>query len=141
MAPPADGITLQPEQPEPVRRSLLWFGAFGGAAAWSVQLLSCVALGAGTCLSSGNVVPEFGGTWWALVVISGVALFVGLAATGTAARSLLRAQAARAVEPPALGSRASRARFMAFGGLLLDGVFVIGLVFNTLPLFMVPVCR
>lgn len=122
-------------------RRVLWFGAFGGAAAWGVQLLASVALGSATCVRSGGAVASFGSTWWTLAVISALALLVALASTQAAARSLSRERSARAGRGGAPPVPAGWADFVALAGLLLDGLFVVGVVASTLPLFMVSICR
>lgn len=114
-----------------VAQRTLWVAAFGAAGAWSLNLLTVVAVGSARCVSAPGPVPQFGATWRVLLVITAVALAGAVWATWVSVRSLRQAGP---------GPSAGRVRFMAFGGLLLNAVFLLGLGFSTIALFLVPVC-
>lgn len=124
MTPPDRAIT---DASGETGRAALWFGIVGAPAAWSLHLLACVAFGSATCLTPGATVPVLAGSWWILIAISGAALTIAGASVWVAARA-------------ALGARARRSRFMASAGVLLGAVFLTGVAFNVLPLFLVPIC-
>lgn len=109
----------------------LWLSAFGAAGAWSVHMLAVVATGSERCLGATGPVDRYSGTWWVLIGISAVALACGLWAMWVSVRSLERAGP---------GPTARRERFMAYGGVLLNSVFLAGIAFGILALFFVQVC-
>ncbi len=109
----------------------LWFSAFGAAAAWSFDLLAVVSAGSAYCLAPAARLRPYGPAWVLLVAITGVAwLGAGVALVSTV----------RAGRAPAHDTPSRRARFMAFGGTLLNVMFVVGLLFSTVALFLAPLC-
>ena len=136
-----------PVHPTPGRHAVsagaLWFGLFGAPAAWSMQLMVNYALTAHGCYpgSEPRATPDFGGLSTLVLVISVAALTVAAAAGGAAWRSW---RASRTEHPGdhayPLETGAGRTRFMALAGLLLSGLFLLGVVMATIPLFFVPPC-
>ena len=114
-----------------VRARTLWLAGFGGAAAWSLHLLTVVAAGSTRCVRASAPVPRFGPMWLVVLAITATALVGAAWATWRSVRNLQR---------PGLTPSAARIRFMAFGGLLLNIVFLIGLVFSAVALALVPLC-
>ena len=121
----------------------LWAGLFGGPLLWSVQLLANYAFVAHSCYptSMPRTTPTFGGVWGLALGISIVAL------VGTAAAGLVALRSWRATRDEKAGAAASlldtaegRTRFMAMTGLVLSGIFLLAVLANGLPLFMVRPC-
>jgi hypothetical protein len=108
----------------------LWFGLFGAPVVWSIQLMLNFALVAHSCFpaSEPRTTPIFGGLGFTVTLVSVVALVIALAAGTTAWRSW------RATR------REGRTRFMAIAGMLVSGLFVLGVVMNSIPLFLVSLC-
>ncbi len=121
---------------EPVGRRALWFAVFGAPAAWSAHFLVSVAVSSAACVLLPEPVTRQSRAWWTLMAFSAVALAVAGLGLWTGIRSL---RAARSVADT--GAHAARARFMALGGLILAGFFLVGLGFDVLPLFLMPICR
>jgi hypothetical protein len=121
----------------------LWFGLSGAPLLWSVQLMANYALVAHACFPSSIplATPLFGGLWTLVLVISLVAAAVSLAAGATAWRSWRSTEAERpGGHEHLLETGAGRTRFMALAGMLVSGLFLIGVIMNTIPLFLVPPC-
>lgn len=112
----------------------LWLSAFGGAAAWSAALLVVPTLGSARCLGSSPTAPvaRFGTEWWIMTLLT-CAAFVG------ACYAL--AVTVRVLRQPRSADEGERVRFMAFGGLLLNTVFIMSLGFFAAALFLAPVCQ
>jgi hypothetical protein len=127
---------------------LLWFGLFGAALAWALQLLSNYWLFSHFCYPtvSPRATPTFGGVRLVGIVVSGVLLLVAVAALLTALRTWKRTReeahrhraARQRVEAAEVGE--GRTRFMAMAGVLVSGIFVYGLVMNAMPLLFMPIC-
>jgi len=141
-----------PEHPAPsqgtVSAPLLWFGLFGGALAWALQLISNYWLFSHFCYPTvtPRATPTFDGVRVVGIVVSGVLLLVAIAALLTALRSWKRTRAeahrrrdARHREETAEVGE-GRTRFMAMAGMLVSGIFVYGLVMNAMPLLFMPIC-
>ena len=91
--------------------------------------------------SEPRATPFFGGLWTLVLVVSLAALAVAAAAGGTAWRSWRTTRAERPGGPEhLLESGAGRTRFMALAGLLLSGLFFLGVMMAAIPLFLVPPC-
>ena len=121
----------------------LWTGLFGGPLLWSVQTLANYAVVAHGCFPTAEPrsTPSFAGMWGGALAVSVVA------AAGTAAATLLALRSWRATRDEKAGRAGSlldtadgRTRFMAITGLLLSGLFLLAVLSNTLPLFMVGSC-
>jgi hypothetical protein len=132
-APAARGVTL----------AALWFGLFGAPAAWSLQLLVSYALVAHGCYprSVPLTAPLVGGVRTIALVASLAALAVGLAAGATAWRSWRAScHEHRGDHSALLEIGEGRTRFMALAGMLVAAVFLLAIVMNAVPLFLVPAC-
>lgn len=141
-----------PEHPAPrhgtVPMPLLWFGLFGAALAWALQLLGNYWLFSHFCYPtvSPRATPTFGAVRVVGIIASGVLLLVAVAALLTAIGSWRRTReeahrhrdARHREETAEVGE--GRTRFMAMAGMLVSGIFVYGLVMNALPLLFMPVC-
>ncbi len=118
----------------------LWFGLFGAPLVWSLQLLMSYALVAHACYPASEpmATPVVGGLWTLVLVAGLVALVVALAAGGTAWRSWRTTRAEHPGDEDALLEVGEgRTRFMALAGMLLSGVFLLGIILNAVPLFLV----
>jgi len=121
----------------------LWFGLFGTPLAWSLQLLASYALTAHACFPAAEPLgePADGNAWLLALIASAAAAVVAVVAGTTAWRSW---RATRNEHPGDHGTLLEvgegRARFMALAGLLLSGIFSLGIVMNALPLFLVQPC-
>jgi hypothetical protein len=109
----------------------LWLSAFGGAAAWSAALLVVPTLGSVKCAEPVSHTARFAATWWTLVMLTGAALAASCVALAVTIRVLRGTNS----EP-----HAERVRFMAFGGLLLNVVFIVSLAFFGAGLLLAPIC-
>ena len=122
-------------------RSLtLWFGVFGGAAMWSVELLVNYGIAAHACYPRSlplitPVIPWMRAIVWVVVILTA-------AVTGTAwivsvmhwrsARDRLRTATPRQED--------SRIAFMAFSGILLNALFLYLILLNGVPFLLMPSC-
>jgi hypothetical protein len=120
-------------------RWTLLFALLGGAVAWSLHLLGSYVLLAYGCTR------EWGGTRPALATISVVALLVTIA-SGLVARR--RGVIARERDRPVddawdarMGERTARVSFIMVVGLVLAIVFGLGIVYEAITVFLVPLCE
>lgn len=107
----------------------LWFGVFGGLAAWGLAVLVAYPTVAMVCGAGASTL------WFHLVRWS--ALVVALAATTVAYRSWRTAQQAVDDVPVAL---AARVRFMGLGGALLSGAGVFLLIVEDIATWVIDPC-
>jgi formate hydrogenlyase subunit 3/multisubunit Na+/H+ antiporter MnhD subunit len=110
----------------PVGALTLWFGVFGAAVAWSLQELVGYAVVARSCL------PRAAGEGPAGALGATTALSVGLLLVGAAA-GLVAYRTWRRTAP-------GRPHFMALSGVLVSGLFGLGLLANLVVLFLVSPC-
>lgn len=121
----------------------LWFGLFGTPVAWSLQLLASYALTAHACFPGAVPLarPAGADAWLIALIASAAAAVVAAVAGNTAWRSW---RATRSEHPGDHGTLLEvgegRTRFMALAGLLLSGIFFLGIVMNAVPLFLVQPC-
>lgn len=122
----------------PRPRTLL-FALLGGAVAWSLHLLIAYTLLAWACTSG------FGGTRALLVAVGAAALAV-TAWSGAVAWRCWRV--ARALDRPEhdawdarMGERTARVSFLMVTGLILAMFFSLGIVYEGLTIFFVPLCQ
>ena len=121
----------------------LWFGLFGAPAAWSVQLLVNYALVAHACFPKSEPLasPALGGLHAIVLGASFGALAIALAAEATAWRSW---RASRHENHGGHGVLLEvgegRTVFMALGGVLVSGVFLLGIVMNVIPILLASPC-
>jgi len=140
-------VTTLPAHPAPARHVVpkwrLWFGLFGGPAAWSLQEIADYALNAHSCFP--RDVPLADPTFDPVRVVTAVVVVVAL---GVAAASLWVAyQAWRSTRNGAgrddhhvLEVGEGRARFMAFSGVLLSSIFAFAVLMNGIPIATLPPC-
>lgn len=145
MSTPISPSDTQPALPRQTTHSrwLLWFGFFGGPAAWSIQLLVNYPMAAHFCYPRSIPLnePTFGGLWTALITVNVLMLLTTLAA-GAAAIVVWREARDRSSgsHDPVLDSGVERVRYMAYAGMLVSGLFLFAVLMSALPLFIVPVC-
>lgn len=126
-----------------VRPLLLWFGIFGGPAAWSLQLLINYTVTAHFCYPKDLplAAPTYGGMWTIAVVVNGLMLSFTLAAGAVAIVSWRTARDEMVGRHNALlEDGTGRTRFMAYAGMLVSGLFLLALIMSAMPLFIVPAC-
>ena len=131
------------EQPTPHRRGVgllaLGFGLVGAPLAWNIELLVGTALSGHQCYPRylPLAVPLWTGTGGLLLVMSLLALVLGVAAALVSWRSWARTRD----EKPGGGPDSNgRTRFMALCGLLTSGLFLVALVFTIAAVTLVPLC-
>ena len=127
-----------------------WTGLFGVPALWSLQTLVCYPLLAHFCYPQRVPLAHFevGGVWTTALVVSVVA-FLGALAVGAVALHNWRATRSEHHGEDPEGEEATsvgevgegRTRFMAFAGVMISALFLMGVLFNSAPLFVVPSCR
>lgn len=144
---PPDAVLHQASHPAPARSTvrpvLLWFGLFGGPAAWTVQLLVNYTVTAHFCYPKSIPLaePSFDGMWTIAVVVNGLMLLSTIAAGATAIASWRTARHEMAGSHNALlEDGTGRTRFMAYAGMLVSGLFLFALIMSAMPLFIVPAC-
>lgn len=108
----------------------LWFGTLGAAAAWFVHLVVVYVLVPVTCAIGGPVLM-----YGASILLAGVAVAAGLVAW----------QSWRQMSEEARGNligemEGSRRGFMLYAGLLASGVFLLGILLATIPMFFLNPC-
>lgn len=123
------------------RPAVLLVALLGGAAAWTFHLLGSYVLIAWSCSSGVNTT----GTRVALAGVSAVALVATLLVAWTARR---RWRIAREIDRPQddswdarMGERTARASFLLVVGLVLAGVFAVGIVYEGISVLMAPLCE
>lgn len=121
----------------------LWIGLFGAPAAWSFQMLVSYPFLARNCYP-GNAPrgqPLWDWAWPLAIAISALALAGGLAAGWVAVRSWRATQHPIGLSPDRLEEVGSpRARFMAFSGVFVSAVFVLGIIFGGLGIVLLTPC-
>lgn len=134
-------------QPAPRRATVplrtLWFGIFGAPVAWALQLIVAYSLVAHSCFPKDVPLhaPSFGGLRMTGIIVSAALLVVGAGALTVAIHSWRVMRCGREAERRAgLEVSDQRVRFMAFGGILLSGVFLFALVMSILPLLTDSLC-
>jgi hypothetical protein len=125
----------------PTRR--LWFGIFGGPAAWALQTIVDYGLVSHFCFPGDTPrrAPTFDAlraTGIAVSVIVVVVTLLALAAAVGSWRATRHGHDAEHHELLEVGE--GRARFMAFAGVLLSAVFLFAVLMNALPLITNAMC-
>lgn len=126
-----------------VSTKLLFFGLFGAPFVWSVQLIVNYALMSHSCYPGRLPIPTsyVGVAWTVALIVSIASLIVAVASALTSIRSWRRTEDEHAgSENALLEVGEGRTRFMAFAGILLSVLFLLGIVLNGIPLFVVPAC-
>lgn len=121
----------------------LWFGLSGAPAVWSIQLMVNYATVAHSCYP--RAVPLstsiFGALWATVLAVNLLTLAGALAAGGTALWTWHRTKSEKEGRKEALLEVGEgRTRFMAFAGILVSALFLIGILFNAATLFVIPPC-
>jgi hypothetical protein len=139
--PPSGSSPIGTTIPRPL---ILWYGLWGGPAAWSVQLLIDSPVAAHTCFPHQR--PLFHPTLGALTAVSTV---IGLVALAVAAGALVIATKTwlslrRRTQPPSADEltdrHRSRALFMAASGMMIGALFTFGVLLNAISPTLVPAC-
>jgi hypothetical protein len=119
----------KPETPSSSTTVALWFGALGGALAWTVHLLLSYALVAPACAA--------GGVWMLHAVTVGT-----LAPTILAGLLSHRAWQRHRADPQTgvRGEKSGWRRFMALAGLVLSVLFGLAIVLEGLPAAILSPC-
>jgi len=121
----------------------LWFGIFGGPAAWAAQTIIDYALISHFCYPDDSPVsrPTFHAVRGTSVLVSAVMLLIVLLALVGAYRSWQMTRHGHENEHhELLEVGEGRARFMALAGVLVSVVFLFAIVMNALPLITRTVC-
>ncbi|HEY5086153.1 MAG TPA: hypothetical protein VII66_02230 [Gemmatimonadaceae bacterium] len=126
-----------------VRPFFLWFGLFGGPAAWSLQLLINYTVTAHFCYPKDLplAAPTYGGMWTIAVVVNGLMILLTLVAGATAVVGWRTSRDEMiGTHDALLEDGTGRIRFMAYAGMLVSGLFLLALIMSAMPLFIVPAC-
>ncbi len=123
----------------------LFFGLWAAPAAWSGQIIVNYALASYVCYPryapQQQVIAGWGGIWWGLLAINIVAILAAAAGAAVASRSWL---ATRHEHPGHTGhvleTGVGRSRFLALLGILTSVGFLVAVAFDTVVLFVVPLC-
>lgn len=123
------------------RPAVLLVAMLGGAAAWTFHLLGSYVLIAWACSSGVNATA-------ARVALAGVSA-AALIATGVVAWIARRRwRIARDIDRPVddawdarMGERTARASFLLVVGLVLAGMFAVGIFYEGITVFMAPLCE
>ncbi len=129
----------KPGHPAPARGSVssfqIWFGLFGGAAAWTVQLIVNYAIAAHGCYPRyvPLAVPVTGQASFSisLVAISILATVIGIAALLVAITAWRHTSGETGGEAHwLLDTGEGRTRFMAAAGIMTSAVFLLSILFH-----------
>lgn len=123
------------------RLAVLLVALLGGAAAWTFHLLGSYVLIAWACASG----VDAAAARVALAAVSAVAL-IATGIVGWIARR--RWRIAREIDRPMddawdarMGERTARASFLLVVGLVLAGLFAVGIVYEGITVFLAPLCE
>jgi hypothetical protein len=125
-----------------MKLAALWFGLFGAAIAWSLQELSSYAILAHGCYPSWQPLAALSSpaSWSAALVVSVVALLIGLTASLTAYRAWQRTSSGDESHTHHLDVGEGRERFMALSGIIVSLIMLGNIVMNAIVLLSVPAC-
>lgn len=137
-------MNLQSGEIEGVPRKRLWFGFAAAAAAWAVHGLGSFLISWSACRagSDSGFAAEAGEVRGLLLGLTAVLLAVVILAWTVSFRNWRQVFAARQQQVPPLTESEGRQRdeFLALGGILISTVFVVGIFWGTVPLFLLDVC-
>jgi hypothetical protein len=140
-------MTTMPAHPAPRRASVsqwrLWFGLFGGPAAWSVQMIANYALDAHSCFPRETPLtsPIFDPVRIVTAAVAAAMLVISLASLWVAYDAWQRTRdGGHREHRELLEVGEGRARFMAFAGVLLSSIFAFGVLMNAIPIVALPAC-
>jgi len=125
---------VPPFAPDTLRRlAALAFAAGAGPMAWSAHIVVNYALASRLCFPNREplIAGHAGAGGWAVMLASDL-LALAICGTGMLLSSRLKRQAH--------GPEAERTRFVAQCGLFAGGGFALATLFDTIALFMVPLC-
>jgi hypothetical protein len=127
-----------------VSNRALWFGLWGGPAAWSLQLVADYAIAARGCFPHQTpLLRPVLEVHLITGIIGGLAVLIAVAAIVVSARSWTTARRAGATpeDEARMGPRPlARVRFMAIGGMMTGALFAFGAVLNGMSPGLVPPC-
>jgi hypothetical protein len=138
-----------PSHPSPHRDRVslvaLWFGMLGAGAVWVAQLVANYMIVTTRCYGGSTPVmrafPPGAGLRPLLLAVNLLALVVALLAMATAYRTW---RLTREEHPGEAGHAMEvgegRTRFMGLVGIYTSGGFVLAVLFDTVTLFVVPLC-
>lgn len=135
---------LRPDQPALTGALRLLLGLFGAPVAWAFQIALSEPLAARACYPNRTPLPEPSWEGWSVVMPAvSLACLAFALLSGWAALAAWRGQTI--LEPIAgrdesLWLRRGRIRFLSRLGLMSSGLFIVAVVFNTLAVFLVPLC-
>jgi len=137
-APDPTDAPVRPDDAGTPSRTALFVALLGGAVAWTAHLLVAYALVAYGCTT------RWGGLRPALVVLT-VAAFAAAAGAGVLSWRLWRR--ARAADTPAddhwdarMGERTARVSFLMVMGLVMAGLFALGILYQVAPVLLAQSC-
>jgi hypothetical protein len=126
-------------------RGRLAFFLFAAPTAWFVQTVANYGAISYACQGPSPLDPLAGGNsaalWWSVLAVNVVSVLLGAAAIGVAASAWRRQRngglglAARLVE-----AGEGQGRFLASWGIAGSACFVVGILFSTIALAIVPLC-
>jgi hypothetical protein len=126
--------TISPLAPDTARRlAALVFAAGAGPTAWSAHIVVNYALASRLCFPSREplLAVHSGGAAW-IVMLASDLLALAICGAGILLSSRLKRDAK--------GPQAERTRFIAQCGTFAGGGFALATLFDTIALFMVPLC-
>lgn len=113
----------------PVSQKALWFGLLGGAVAWTLHLLAVYAVAEWGCVMTAPRPGLRGESPVVLMIVVSVAcLLLAGAAAAVAYGSLRRVRGSS-------GERSGVQAFMAYTGLISNGLFAFVIVSQAVPIF------
>ena len=127
----------------PVPLPRLWFGLFGAAAAWAVQLIANYAIVAHACYPATVPLtrPVIASAHGLAIAISVACLLVAASAILVARGSVRQTRAAsRSAPAHPVDAQHGRTRFMAVAGLIVSVLFTFAVLMSSLPLVTRAAC-
>ena len=121
----------------------LWFGIFGAPVAWALEVIAGYSLIAHYCYPRDVPLstPPYGALRLTGMIVCIVLVLVGVAALVTSIHSWRETRHGHDAEHhELLEVGEGRARFMAFGGILLSTMFLFALLMSALPVFTDSLC-
>jgi hypothetical protein len=138
-----------PGHPAPARhrvsKFVLWFGLFGAAAAWNIQLIVNYAVAAHACYPRyvPLPIPAYGETAFSvpLIVVSIAALVIGVAGLFCAIAGWRTTSAETGGGSHwLLDTGEGRTRFMAAAGIMTSSVFLLAILFHCAAVLLLRHC-
>jgi hypothetical protein len=122
-----------------------FFGLFGGALAWYLQLCTGYALASGPCFHDGDrlraPLATLQWTWTAMIAAMGAAVLIALWSLAVSWRAYRRTQdEAQGDSQHLLESGAGRTRFLALWGVFLGSAFAVASAMTAVAFITVPRC-